>query len=207
MSTEIKEEVVESEVEEVSTEEAEPERKKNPSKPMRWYVVNTYSGQENRAKLNLLERAESNGLWDEIGDVLIPTENVMEFVKGQRRTSTRKFYPGYMFVQMALTDKTLSLLKNTPKITGFLGGKRPSPVPEREIRGIRESMNPTKEAPRTKAQYAVGQKIRIVDGAFANTTTTVEEVSPDKEKLVVLVSMLGGMRKVELKYSQVEKVS
>src|SRR5262245_58450774 len=100
---------------------------------LKWYVVNTYSGHENRAKLTLLERIKNAGLTDEFGEVLIPTESVMEVVKGQKRTSTRKFYPGYMFVQMTLNERTFHLVKNTPKITGFLGGQAPTPVPEKDI--------------------------------------------------------------------------
>jgi len=98
---------------------------------LKWYVVHTYSGNENRAKLALLERIKNAALDDSFGEVLIPTESVMEVVKGQRRTSTRKFYPGYMFVQMDLNEKTFHLVKNTPKITGFLGGTNPTPVPEK----------------------------------------------------------------------------
>src|SRR6476646_11618294 len=96
----------------------------------KWYIVHTYSGHENKAKLTLLERGRNNNLTDYFGDVLVPTESVMEVVKGQRRTTTRKFFPGYMFVQMLLDDRTFSLVKNTPKITGFLGGTKPTPVPE-----------------------------------------------------------------------------
>src|SRR6476646_7017773 len=97
---------------------------------MKWYIVHTYSGHENKARLTLLERVRNNGLSDFFGQVLVPTESVMEVVKGQRRTTTRKFFPGYMFVQMLLDDRTFSLVKNTPKITGFLGGTKPTPVPE-----------------------------------------------------------------------------
>src|SRR5262245_14692379 len=108
---------------------------------MKWYVVHTYSGHENRARLSLLERVRNAGLNDSFGDVLIPTESVLEVVKGQRRTSTRKFYPGYMFVQMDLNEKTFHLVKNTPKITGFLGGTNPTPVREKEISAISTAMS------------------------------------------------------------------
>jgi len=105
----------------------------------KWYIVHTYSGHENKAKLTLLERVRNANLNEYFGDVLVPTESVMEVVKGQRRTTTRKFFPGYMFVQMVLDDRTFHLVKNTPKITGFLGGTKPTPVPPREIHGVQST--------------------------------------------------------------------
>src|SRR6516162_2942086 len=108
---------------------------------MKWYIVHTYSGHENKARLTLLERVRNANLGDFFGQVLVPTESVMEVVKGQRRTTTRKFFPGYMFVQMVLDDRTFHLVKNTPKITGFLGGTKPTPVPEREITGVQTNMS------------------------------------------------------------------
>ena len=108
----------------------------SPTSEKKWYIVNTYSGHENKAKLTLLERVRNNNLTEYFGDVLVPTESVTENIKGQRRTMTRKFFPGYMFVQMILDDRTFHLVKNTPKITGFLGGTKPTPVPEREIHGV-----------------------------------------------------------------------
>ncbi len=176
-----------------------------PKSSMRWYVVNTYSGHENRAKLTLLERARKAGIEEHVGEILIPTQNVMEVVKGQRRTSTRKFYPGYMFVQMALNDKTFHLVKNTPKITGFLGGSKPSPVPEKDISGIHTAMTDGKDKPAPKVSFVQGEAIRVIDGPFANMPATVEEVKPDKQKLRVLVSMFGRATPVELDFTQVEK--
>ena len=111
-----------------------------PTAEKKWYIVNTYSGHENKAKLTLLERVRNNNLTEYFGDVLVPTESVTENVKGQRRTMTRKFFPGYMFVQMVLDDRTFHLVKNTPKITGFLGGTKPTPVPEREIHGVQTNV-------------------------------------------------------------------
>src|SRR5688572_33507004 len=106
----------------------------------KWYIVHTYSGHENKAKLTLLERVRNANLTEYFGDVLVPTESVMEVVKGQRRTTTRKFFPGYMFVQMVLDDRTFHLVKNTPKITGFLGGTKPTPVPDSQITGVQTNM-------------------------------------------------------------------
>jgi transcriptional antiterminator NusG len=172
---------------------------------MKWYVVHTYSGHENRAKLSLLERVRNANLNDFFGDVLIPTESVMEVVKGQRRTSTRKFYPGYMFVQMVMDERTFHLVKNTPKITGFLGGSKPTPVPEREITGIHSAMTEGKSKPKPKVVFEQGDSVRVIDGPFSNFSATVEEVKPDKQKVRVLVSIFGRATPVELDFTQVEK--
>jgi transcription termination/antitermination protein NusG len=174
-------------------------------KPMKWYVVHTYSGHENRAKLTLLERIKNAGLDEDFGEILIPTESVMEVVKGQRRTSTRKFYPGYMFVQMNLNDRSFHLVKSTPKITGFLGGTKPTPVPEKDITGIHSAMTEGKAKPKPKVQYEQGDNVRVIDGPFANFAATVEEVKPDKQKVKVLVSIFGRATPVELDFAQVEK--
>ncbi len=172
---------------------------------MKWYVVHTYSGYENRARMSLLERIKNAALEDYFGEVLIPTESVMEVVKGQRRTSTRKFYPGYMFVQMVLDDRAFHLVKSTPKITGFLGGRKPTPVPEREITGIHLAMSDGKGKPKPKVVFEQGDNVRVIDGPFSNFSATVEEVKPDKQKVRVLVSIFGRATPVELDFTQVEK--
>jgi transcriptional antiterminator NusG len=150
-----------------------------------------------------VRNAKLDGLF---GEVLIPTENVMEVVKGQRRTSTRKFYPGYMFVQMDLTEQTFHLVKGTPKITGFLGGRNPTPVPEREISGIHNAMNDAETKPKPKVIFAQGDSVRVIDGAFSNFNATVEEVKADKQKVKVLVSIFGRATSVELDFTNVEKI-
>ena len=172
----------------------------------KWYIVHTYSGHENKAKLTLLERVRNANLTEYFGEVLVPTESVMEVVKGQRRTTTRKFFPGYMFVQMALDDRTFHLVKNTPKITGFLGGTKPTPVPEREITGVQTNMSEGGK-PKAKARvvFEVGDSVRVIDGPFANFSATVEEVKSDKQKLKVSLSMFGRATSVELDFAQVEK--
>ena len=172
---------------------------------MKWYIVHTYSGHENKARLTLLERVRNNGLTDFFGQVLVPTESVMEVVKGQRRTTTRKFFPGYMFVQMQLDDRTFSLVKNTPKITGFLGGNKPTPVPESQITGLQTNIAEGKTKPKARVVFEAGDKVRVVEGPFANFSATVEEVKPDKQKLKVKVSIFGRATPVELDFSQVEK--
>ena len=173
---------------------------------LKWYIVHTYSGHENKARLTLLERVRNAGLTEFFGEVLVPTESVMELVKGQRRTTTRKFFPGYMFVQMVLDDRTFTLVKNTPKITGFLGGAKPTPVPEREITGLQTSIVEGKQGkPRAKVTFEVGDNVRVIDGPFANFSAAVEEVKPDKQKVKVLVSIFGRATPVELDFTQVEK--
>jgi len=172
----------------------------------KWYIVHTYSGHENKAKLTLLERVRNANLTEYFGEVLVPTESVMEVVKGQRRTTTRKFFPGYMFVQMVLDDRTFHLVKNTPKITGFLGGTKPTPVPEREITGVQTNMSEGgKPKPKARVTFEVGDSVRVTDGPFANFSATVEEVKSDKQKLKVSLSMFGRATSVELDFSQVEK--
>ncbi|WP_428263243.1 transcription termination/antitermination protein NusG [Haliangium sp.] len=172
---------------------------------MKWYVVHTYSGHENRAKMGLLERVKNAGLEGCVGEVLIPTESVMEVVKGQRRTSTRKFYPGYMFVQMVMDERTFHIVRNTPKITGFLGGSKPTPVPEREITGIHSAMSEGTSKPKPKVAFEQGDNVRVIDGPFLNLPATVEEVKPDKQKVRVLVTIFGRATPVELDFTQVEK--
>jgi transcriptional antiterminator NusG len=171
----------------------------------KWYIVHTYSGHENKAKLTLLERVRNANLTEYFGDVLVPTESVMEVVKGQRRTTTRKFFPGYMFVQMVLDDRTFHLVKNTPKITGFLGGTKPTPVPEREITGVQTNMNEGKAKPKARVVFEVGDSVRVIDGPFANFSAKVEEVKADKQKIKVSLNMLGRTTSVELDFAHVEK--
>jgi len=172
---------------------------------MKWYIVHTYSGHENKARLSLLERIRNASLTDYFGEILVPTESVMEVVKGQRRTTTRKFFPGYMFVQMVLDDRTFHLVKNTPKITGFLGGTKPTPVPEREITGVHASMTEGKTKTKARVVFEAGDTVRVIEGPFANFSATVEEVKPDKQKVKVLVSIFGRATPVELDFTQVEK--
>jgi transcriptional antiterminator NusG len=178
-----------------------------PTAEKKWYIVHTYSGHENKAKLTLLERVRNANLNDYFGEVLVPTENVTEKTStGQRRTTTRKFFPGYMFVQMVLDDRTFHLVKNTPKITGFLGGMKPTPVPEREITGVQTNITEGK-AGKTKARvtFEPGESVRVVDGPFANFSAKVEEVKADKQKVKVSLSMFGRTTSVELDFAQVEK--
>ena len=176
-----------------------------PTAEKKWYIVHTYSGHENKAKLTLQERVTNAHLTEFFGQILVPTESVMEVVKGQRRTTTRKFFPGYMFVQMVLDDRTFHLVKNTPKITGFLGGTKPTPVPEREITGVQHNMNEGKAKPKARVAFEVGDAVRVIDGPFANFSAKVEEVKADKQKIKVSLNMLGRTTSVELDFAHVEK--
>lgn len=177
----------------------------NSTPSMKWYVVQAYSGYEAKVKLSLEERIKQAGLEDQFGDILIPKENVQENRGGNKRVTSRTFYPGYIFVEMHLTDETWHLIKDTPKVSGFIGGRHPSPVGEREIRTVREQVEEGAAKPRPRVVYEQGDHVRVLDGPFANFSGTVEEVKPDKQKVRVLVSIFGRATPVELDYGQVEK--
>jgi len=172
---------------------------------MKWYVVHTYSGHENKARLSLQERVKQMGKEAQFGQILIPTEQVLEMVKGQRRTSTRKYFPSYMFVQMEMSEETFHLVKNTPKITGFLGGTNPLPVPEKDITAINTQMSEGAVKPKPRISFDEGESVRVIDGPFANFSGIVEEVKAEKQKVRVLVSIFGRATPVELDFAQVEK--
>ena len=172
---------------------------------LKWYVVHTYSGHENKAKLSLQERIKQAGMDGEFGQVLIPTESVLELVKGQKRTTTRKFYPGYMFVQMAMSERTYHLVKNTARVTGCLGGTNPVPVNEKDIAQINSQMSEGSSKPKPRVSFEEGESVRVIDGPFANFAGIVDEVKPEKQKVKVRVSIFGRATTVELDFAQVEK--
>lgn len=172
---------------------------------MKWYVVHTYSGHENKAKLSLMDRVRQAGMNEKFGDVLIPTDTVVELVKGQKRSTTRKFFPGYMFVQMDLDQETFHLVKNTPKITGFLGGMNPQPVKETEIKNISTAMTEGSARMKPRISFAEGENVRVIEGPFANFSGVVVEVKGEKQKIRVNLSIFGRATPVELDFSQVEK--
>ncbi len=175
-------------------------------KKLRWYVVHTYSGFEQKAKKSLEERAKLEGLEASFGDVLVPTEDVVERVGGSTRKSKRKFFPGYMLVQMELTDKTWHLVKNTPKVTGFVGNQQhPVPIREAEVQRLTQQIESGALSAKVEIEFDEGEKVRVIDGPFASFNATIEEVKADKQKLRVLVSIFGRATPVELDYSQVEK--
>ncbi len=175
---------------------------------MKWYGVHTYSGYENKVKLNLEERIRALDAEEQFGSVLIPSETVVELKKGERRTSTRKFFPGYILVQMELNNETWHIVKGTPKVTGFVGGgTQPPAIPDEEIEKITTRMEEGVERPKPKVEFEVGETVRVVDGPFLNFAGVVEDVKPDKGKLKVMVSIFGRTTPVELEFIQVEKTS
>jgi transcriptional antiterminator NusG len=173
---------------------------------LRWYVVHTYSGYESKVKLALDEKVASLGLGDKITDVLIPSESVVELVKGEKKTSERKFFPGYVLVRMELDDQTWHVVKSTPKVTGFIGSRtEPAVIPDTEVDQIKQQMAEGQEKPKPKYSFEKGDSVRVVDGPFINFNGTVEEVKPEKGKLRVLVSIFGRPTPVELDFIQVTK--
>ena len=178
---------------------------------MRWYIVNTYTGSENMAKTSLMQRAKDENLEEFFGEVLIPTEKVAEVRAGVRRESKRKFFPGYLLVQMILNEATWHLVKNTQKIIGFVGTdkdkmKMPPPVPENEVAKILGQLEQSEVAAKPVVSFNEGTEVRVIDGPFANFSGTVAEVQADKQKLKVLVSIFGRATPVELGFMQVEKI-
>ncbi len=172
----------------------------------KWYVVHTYSGYENKVKLALEERIRSLGKEDFFGEVLIPSETVLEMKRGVKTTSLRKFYPGYILVNMVLNDTTWHIVKSAPKVTGFVGGgTRPAPVPPEEVAKITQQMEEGAQKPKPKVRFEKGESIRVVDGPFNNFNGVVEEAREDKGKLKVMISVFGRATPVELDFIQVEK--
>lgn len=173
----------------------------------KWYVVNAHSGMEYKAKLSLEERVRSLAKTDLISEVIVPEETVVELVRGQKKTTKRKFFPGYILVKMKLTDESWHLIKNTAKISGFVGDKRnPVPVPESEIQRMTNRISEGAVRPKSKVNFSEGEKVRVVDGPFNNFNGVIEDINADKGKLRVLVSIFGRSTPVELDFVQVEKV-
>ncbi len=173
----------------------------------RWYVVQSQSNFENKVKLSLQERILREGLEDCFGQILIPTEEVVEMKMGQQRKSERKFFPGYVLVQMELTNETWHLVRNTPKVLGFIGGTsdRPAPISEKEANAILNRIEDSINKPRHKVLFEAGEVVRIVDGPFKDFNGEIEEVLYEKSKLKVAVLIFGRATPVELNFDQVEK--
>jgi transcriptional antiterminator NusG len=179
-----------------------------PDTKMRWYVVHTYSGFENKAKKSLEDKIKLEGLATQFGEILIPMEQVVEMVKGEKKTSKRKFFPGYILVQMLMNDRTWHLVKNTPKVTGFVGAaanEQPPPISDAEVTRLTTQISEGTLKPKPRVQFAEGDTVRVIDGPFANFNGAVEEVNPEKGRVKVLVSIFGRATPVELDFMQVEK--
>jgi transcription termination/antitermination protein NusG len=172
---------------------------------LKWYIVNTHSGSESTAKSSIEEKARQKKVEDQIGQILIPQENVVELVKGKKATRSRKFFPGYIFVQMKMSDTSWHVVKSASKVTGFLGNLKPTPVPEAEVMRITKQMETGAEKPKVKISFSVGETVTVVDGPFNNFNGTVEEINEEKGKVKVLVSIFGRPTPVELDFVQVEK--
>ncbi len=174
---------------------------------MQWYIVHTYSGFEERVAETLRQRADALGMADSFGEIRIPTETIVELKGGKKRETQRKFFPGYMLVQMEMTDAAWHVVKNTPKVTGFVGtGKKPTPLTQKEVDGIVEQVTSAKEKPKPKYLFDKGEPVKIIDGPFNNFSGVVDEVNVDRDTLKVMVTIFGRQTPVELNFLQVEKL-
>jgi transcriptional antiterminator NusG len=174
---------------------------------LRWYVVHAYSGMEKAVERNIRESIARAGMENKFGRILVPTEEVVEMKNGQRRTAERKFFPGYVFVEMVMDDESWHLVKHTNKVTGFVGGakNRPAPISEAEVQKIVNQMQDGAEKPRHKVEFMPGEFIRVKEGPFTDFNGTVEEVNYEKNKVRVSVTIFGRATPVELEFGQVEK--
>jgi transcriptional antiterminator NusG len=175
---------------------------------MRWYVVHAYSGMEKAVERNLRERIERAGMQSKFGRILVPTEEVVELKHGKKSVSERRFFPGYVLVEMLMDDETWHLVKHTSKVTGFVGGakNRPSPISEAEVMKIVTQMQEGIEKPKPKVEWQVGELVRVKDGPFTDFNGAVEDVNYDKSKVRVSVTIFGRATPVELDFAQVEKI-
>jgi len=174
---------------------------------LRWYVVHAYSGMEKAVERNIQERINRAGMQDKFGRILVPMEEVVEVKNGQKKTTERKFFPGYVLVEMVMDDDTWHLIKHTNKVTGFVGGakNRPSPISEAEVAKIVNQMQEGTEKPRHKVEFEVGEYVRVKEGPFTDFNGSVEDVNYDKSKVRVSVTIFGRATPVELEFSQIEK--
>jgi len=173
---------------------------------MDWYVVQAYSTFEDKVVERLTERIERSGLAEQFGEIIVPREEVVELKKGQKVSSQRKFFPGYILVEMEMNDETWHVVKDTPQVSGFLGsGGKPRPMPAKEVAALKQQIEEGVERPRPKVMFDIGDAVRVMDGPFASFNGVVEEVMEDKAKLKVSVSIFGRPTPVELDFVQVEK--
>jgi transcriptional antiterminator NusG len=174
----------------------------------KWYIVHAYSNFEKKVKESILDQARAQGLDELFTDILVPTEEVVEIRRGRKVNAERKFFPGYVLVKMEMTDEAYHLIKNTPKVTGFLGsGSKPMPVSEKEVERIIGVAAEGAERPKPTISFEIGEQVRVTDGPFASFNGSVEQVDEERARLHVAVSIFGRATPVELEYSQVEKVS
>lgn len=175
----------------------------------KWYIVHAYSNFEKKVAEQIKEQAAQKGMADKVEQVLVPSEDVVEVVRGRKRTSERRFFPGYVLVKMELDDETYHLVRETPKVTGFLGadhGKKPTPVSEKEVQRILGAVEEGVERPKPMISFEIGEKVRVTDGPFQSFEGSVEEVDEGRSRLKVSVSIFGRATPVDLEYNQVQKV-
>ena len=173
----------------------------------KWYVLHTQTGYEDKVKLNLESRLSESSLKDSVAQIMIPTEKVSEIKDGKKRISSRKFFPGYIFIEMDLTNEIWYFVKSTPGVSGFIGsGMKPIPLHDHEIQNILKQAEERKEKPTPRVVFEAGEAVRVIEGPFTNFNGTVEEINPNKGKLKVMVSIFGRLTPVELEYWQVEKI-
>jgi len=174
----------------------------------KWYIVHAYSNFEKKVAESIREQARTQGLEEEFSEILVPTEDVVEIRRGRKVNSERKFFPGYVLVKMELTDEAYHLIKNTPKVTGFLGsGSKPIPVSEKEVERIIGTIEEGVERPKPTITFEIGEQVRVTDGPFASFNGSVEQVDEERARLRVTVSIFGRATPVELEYGQVEKIA
>ena len=173
----------------------------------RWYIIHVYSGFENKVAQSIMEQAEQKGMKDLIEEVLVPTEEVMEVRRGKKINAERKFFPGYVLAHMDMTEEAYHLVKNTAKVTGFLGtGNTPSPIRQAEVDRIRTQVQEGIERPKPSIRFEIGEQVRVADGPFTSFNGVVEDIDEERARLKVAVSIFGRATPVELEYSQVEKL-
>ena len=174
---------------------------------MRWYVVHAYSGFEKSVQKALKERIDRENMQDRFGKILVPVEEVVDMKNGKRSLTERKFFPGYVLVEMEMTDESWHLVKSTPKVTGFVGGtaNRPAPIPQREVDAIMQQMQEGVEKPKPKILFEVGERVSVIDGPFTDFNGSVEDVNYEKNRVRVSVMIFGRSTPVELEFGQVEK--
>lgn len=173
---------------------------------MKWYVIHTYSGFEQKVRDALKEQFAMHSISDRLGEILVPMEDVKEFRGGKQKVTKRKFFPGYVLIQLELDDRVLAAIKDAPRVTGFLGGSSPTALSEREVKQLRDQMAGTAEKPRPKVAFQVGDNVRVVDGPFTHFSGRVEEVNQERGKVKLMVSIFGRATPVELDFPQIEKV-
>ncbi len=203
--------VAEEEVAATPEEESEPASEEDSmvvdeDSAKQWYVIHTYSGFENKVKVSLEERFAHEGLSDKLGDIVIPVEEVVEIRGGKKKISSRKFYPGYVLINVEMDQDIWYLIKNTSKVTGFPGGASPAPLTATEVKDVMDQIKGEAKTPKQKFIFEKGENVRVIEGPFMNFNGVVEEVNPDKGKVKVMVSIFGRATPVELEFPQIERV-